>query len=154
MMNDAYNDIYGFAPLDDKEIKELADRYMPILNPHFVKMISFENEVAGFLVGLPNLTKGIQRSGGKLFPFGLFKIIKDAKKTKQLDLMLVAVKDKFRGRGLDVMMATKLVESAQKLKFKMVEIHLMLETNLKVLGEMKKAGAVVHKRFRVYSKEL
>jgi len=154
MMNNAYSDIYGFAPLDDKEMREFADRYMPILNPHFVKMISFDNEIAGFLVGLPNLSKGIQRSGGRLFPFGLFNIIKDAKKTKQLDLMLVAVKDKFRGRGLDVMMATKLVESAKKLKFEMVEIHLMLETNFKVLGEMKKAGAVVHKKFRVFRKEL
>jgi len=154
LMNDAYGDIYGFAPLDEKEMKDLASRYMPILNPHFVKAISHKEELVGFLVGLPNLSKGIQRSRGRLFPFGLVKIIIDSKKTSQVDLMLVGIKEAFRGRGLDVILAMKLVESARKLGYKNIEVHLMLETNKRVLGEMNKAGAKPHKRFRVYRKGL
>jgi len=154
MMNDAYKHIYGFVPLDEKEMKDLADRYLPILNPHFVKIISYQNDVIGFLVGIPNLTHGIQRSRGRLFPFGLFKIINDSRKTRQVDLMLNGIKEEYRGRGLDVIMATRIVESAKKLKYDTIEVHLMLETNSKVLGEMHKAGAVLHKRFRVYKKDL
>jgi hypothetical protein len=154
MMNSAYKEIYGFVPLDEKEKKELANRYYPILNPHFVKIITCKGEVVAFLVGIPNLTHGIQRARGRLFPFGIFKIIIDSKRTRQLDLMLGAIKEGFRGRGLDVLLGTSIVRSAKELNFKTIEIHLMLETNLKILAEMEKAEATLHKRFRVYRKEL
>jgi len=154
LMNKTYNQIYGFVPLDHNEMESLAGRYMPILKPEFVKIITYNDEVISFILGIPNLTRGIQKSKGYLMPFGIFKIMHEANKTRQIDLMLGATKEEFRGRGLDVFMVLKLIDSARALKFSEVEIHLMLETNFRMLSEMKKIGASKHKKFRVYQKIL
>lgn len=154
IMNEAFEDIYGFDQMEEREMMELAKRYMPVLDPSFVKAISVNNQVIAFMVALPNLTPGLQKARGRLFPFGLFQLLKAAKETKQLDLMLGGIDKKYRGLGLDALMATKLIETAKKKGFEVIEIHLMLETNKQVLGEMVKAGATLTKRFRVFQKGL
>lgn len=155
LINDAYKDIYGFQPLDDREIKEMVDRYLMLLDPRFVKVVLDENErVIAFVVGLPNMTKGIQKARGQLFPLGLYYIWRAAKKTKQLDLMLGAIDERYRGRGLDILMGWKMIESARQAGIDTLETHLVLETNSRMLAEYEKMGAKLHKRFRVYRKGL
>jgi hypothetical protein len=41
-MNECYtgSNIYGFAPLDEKEMDDLAKRYMPVLDPRFIKVVT------------------------------------------------------------------------------------------------------------------
>ncbi len=82
------------------------------------------------------------------------KILRSMKKTKQLDLMLGAVKPKFQNRGLEVMMSMALFRSCIKTGFTKIEVHLVLETNLKMIAELKRAGCRFIKRFRVYQKSL
>jgi hypothetical protein len=38
-MNDTFAEIYGFVPLNDKEKKDFAARYLPILDPKFIKAV-------------------------------------------------------------------------------------------------------------------
>lgn len=154
MMNEAYSHIYGFVPLTEKEMVDFAARYMPLLDPRFIKAIVKDEEILAFIIALPSLTKGIQRAKGRLFPFGIFKIINESKKTKQLDLMLGAVKPEHQGLGLDVSMGIKLFESAKKSGFEQIEVHLILETNHKMLAEMEKVGAKIYKRFRIFQKNI
>ena len=120
LMNECYmqNNIYGYAPLDEKEMDDLAKRYMPVLDPRFIKIVRKDGEVVAFVVGMPDMTAGIRKARGRLLPFGILYILRAAKKTKQLDLMLGAVKDKYRGMGLDVMMGVKMIESALKAGFR------------------------------------
>ncbi len=156
LMNETYmqNNIYGYAPLDEKEQDELAKKYMPILDPRFIKAVLKDGEIVSFVIGMPDMTAGIRRSRGRLFPFGLLFILRAAKKTKQLDLMLGAVKDKYRGMGLDVMMGVKMIESALKAGFEYMDTHHEMETNVKVRGEMERMGGKIYKRYRVFQKSL
>ncbi|MEI6576325.1 MAG: hypothetical protein WCO63_09130 [Bacteroidota bacterium] len=154
MLNESYSNIYGFLPLDDQEMKEFAARYMPVLDPRFVKLICVAGEVIAFMIGLPSLTRGIQACRGYLFPFGILKLIKESKKTRQLDLMLGGVKPLYHNKGLPVPLVLKMFESAVKAGFKRIDIHLVLETNLKMRAELDRGGATIHKRFRVYKKFL
>jgi len=48
---------------------------------------------------MPDMSKGIQKAKGKLFPFGFIQILKFSKEDKQLDLLLGAVKPNYRGKG-------------------------------------------------------
>jgi hypothetical protein len=156
LMNECYtnSNIYGYAPLDEKEMDDLAKRYLPVVNPRFVKVVKKDNEVVSFVVGMPDLTVGIQKAKGRLFPLGFLKILRASKKTKQLDLLLGAVKDNCRGLGLDVMMGVKMIQSAQQAGFEIIDTHHEMETNVKVRAEMERMGGEVYKRFRVYQKNL
>jgi len=156
LMNECYTEsnIFGYAPLDEREMQELAKRYYPVLDSRFVKGIVKDGELVSFVVGIPDMTKGIQKAKGKLFPFGFLKILRAAKKTKQLDLLLGAIKGKYRGRGLDVMMGTRMLMSASEAGMEMIDTHHEMESNVKVRAEMEKMGGKLYKRFRVYQKNL
>ena len=156
LMNECYMDsnIYGYAPLDEKEMEELAKRYLPVLDPRFVKVVKKDGEVVAFMVGIPDLTEGIQKARGRLFPFGFLKVLRAAKKTKQLDLLLGAIKEKYRGMGLDVMMGVKTLLSAHEAGLETIDTHHELEENVKVRAEMVRMGGKLYKRFRVFKKEL
>lgn len=156
LMNECYmgSDIYGFAPLEEKEMDDLAKRYMPILDPRFIKAATKDGEPVGFIVGMPNMTEGIQKARGRLFPFGFYQILRAAKKTKQLDLLLGAVKEKYRGMGLEVMMGVKMIMSAREAGKEFMDSHHEMETNTRVRAEMERMGGKLYKRFRVYQKPL
>jgi hypothetical protein len=156
LMNECYLDsnIYGFAPLDEKEMDDLAKRYLPVLDPRFIKGVKKDGEVASFVIGMPDLTEGIQKARGRLFPFGFIHILRAAKKTKQLDLLLGAVKERYRGMGLDVLMGIKIIISAYEAGYEIMDTHHELESNVKVRGEMERMGGKLYKKYRVYTKDL
>jgi hypothetical protein len=156
LMNECYtgSNIYGFAPLEEKEMDDLAKRYMPILDPRFIKVVTKDGEPAAFIVGIPDMTAGIQKARGRLLPFGFIHILRAAKKTKQLDLLLGAVKEKYRGMGLDVLMGFNILTSAREAGFEYLDSHHEMESNVKVRAEMERMGGKVYKRFRVFQKNL
>lgn len=156
LMNECYteSDIYGYTPLDEGEMEDLAKRYLPVIDPRLVKVVKKEDEIVAFIVGIPDLTEGIQKARGQLLPFGFLKILRAAKKTKQLDLLLGAIKEKYRGRGLDVLMGVKMLLSAHEAGLEMIDTHHEMETNVKVRAEMERMGGKIYKRFRVYKKRL
>ncbi len=154
LVNETYSELYGFTPLTEPEMIEFANRYMDVLDPRFVKAITKDEEVVAFIVGLPNFSPGVQKAKGRIFPFGFIHILRSMKTTKQLDLMLGAVKPACQGFGFEIYMAMKLIDSCRKASLNQMEIHLVLETNIKMLAELERVGAQVHKKFRVFRKFL
>ena len=156
LMNETYtaSDIYGYTPLDEKEMEALAKRYMPVLDPRFIKAVAVSGEVVAFVIAMPDFTEGIQKARGRLLPFGFIKILKAAKKTKQLDLLLGAIKENYRGRGLDGIMGVKTIQSAQEAGMEVMDTHHEMESNVNVRAEMLRIGGKLYKRFRIFQKEL
>jgi hypothetical protein len=154
LVNQTYDHLYGFVPMSETEIHEFAARYLPIIDPRFVKIIEKDGQVIAFVIGIPNLTIGIQKSKGYLFPIGIFQILLATRKTRQLDVMLAAVRRDFQGTGTEVVMGISLIESARKAEFKDIATHLILEDNNKMRAEVERLHIPVHSRFRVYRKEI
>ena len=156
LMNECYigSSIYGYAPLDEKEMEDLAKRYLPGIDPRFVKVVKKDDEVVSFIIAMPDITEGIQKARGHLFPFGFLKILRAGKRTKQLDLLLAAIKEKYRGRGLDVLMGVKMILSAHEAGLETIDTHHEMEENVKVRAEMERMGGKIYKVFRVFQKKL
>ena len=154
LVNESFKDIYGFIPMDDKEMFELAKRYMPILDPRFVKVAMKGNEIVAFMVSMPNIYKGIQKANGRLFPFGIFHILRAMKTAKSTSLMLGAVKPAYQKQGLDIFITLTTINSAKKAGMTSVDTHVVMENNNDMMAEMKRYGALLIKRFRVYQKSL
>ncbi len=72
LMNETYQEVEGYAPLDAHEMDELARQYLPVIDPRFVKTAMADGEVVGFIVGIPNIVPGIRRARGRLLPFGWY----------------------------------------------------------------------------------
>jgi GNAT superfamily N-acetyltransferase len=155
LLNVTFVDIYGFTPFSQKEMDDFANRYLFLINPRFIKLIVNEqHEVVAFIIGMSHIGDGIQAAKGKLFPFGIFKIFAAARKTKQLNLLLAGIHPAYRGKGLDVMMGSRILASAYAAGKRFMDSHLELETNTKVRAEMERMGGQVYKRFRIFGKNL
>jgi GNAT superfamily N-acetyltransferase len=154
LMNETYQNLYGFVPLDEQETAELIKRYYPVIDPRFLKAVTKEDQVVGFILGIPNMNEGIRRAKGRLLPFGVFRIMRAAKRAKQLDLLLGGIKEEHRGRGLDVLMAIAMIRSAKNAGFEYMDSHQELETNVNIRAEMERMGGQVYKRYRIFQKEL
>ncbi|HLN55327.1 MAG TPA: hypothetical protein VK207_05005 [Bacteroidales bacterium] len=155
LMNQTFEEIYGFVPLNDGEKKEFAGRYLPVLDPKFVKLVeTTSSEVVGFAIGMPDFSKGIREARGRLFPLGIFKILRDSKRSKKLLMMLGGVRKEYRGKGLDVLMGVKILQSGIRHKMTSLDSHLVLEDNLKMRAEYERVGLKVVKKFRIYQKDL
>lgn len=154
LMNECFIELYGFQPLDDTEIENLGKRFLPMLDPRFVKVVTKDSQVIGFNIAMPNLSEGLRKAKGRLSPSGKLHIYIASKRTRQLDSLIGAIKKEFRGRGIDVMMGYTTLEAARKAGFEFADSHHELEDNLQVRAEMERLGGEVYKRFRIYKKEL
>ncbi len=155
LVNETFKDIYGFVPMDEKEMQEMAGRYLPILNPRFVKIVTNpEDQPIAFMVMMPEISEGIRKARGRLLPFGWYHILRESKKTKMITSLLGAIREDYRGRGIDMLMGLKVVASCQKAGMKFMDSHLILETNKNMIAEYVRFKGEVHKRFRVFYKNL
>jgi len=155
LVNETFKEIYGFSPLSDKEKKEFAGRYLPILDPRFIKVVvNGKNEVIAFFITMPDISEGIRKCKGYVLPFGIFHIFREQKRTKQLDMLLGAVREDYRDIGLNAVMGVHMIGEAQKRGMEFMDSHLEMETNLKMRAENERIGGFVYKRFRVFEKPI
>jgi len=154
LMNECFTEIYGYSQLDPEEMKSTARKFIIFLNPQLVKVAYHDNEPVGFIIAMPNICGGLRACKGFLFPFGFIKILRTAKKSTQLDLLIGGIKKKYQGLGIDVLLGREVMETARRMGFKTIDSHLELEKNFKMRAEMEKMGGKVYKRYRIYQKVL
>jgi len=155
LMNETFQDIYGYDKMTGKEMDEFAARYIPLLDPAFIKVVENDlREPVAFLIGMPDLSDGIRKSRGYILPIGIFHIMRAGKKTKQLNLLLGGIREDHRNHGLDAVMGTRMIKSARKAGLEYVDSHVELETNKKVRAEMERMGGKVYKRYRIFQKPI
>lgn len=156
LINNSYKDLFGFVPLSEKQIEKYIKQYFGFIVPDFVKLLlDKENNVAGFVIGMPSLTKALVKAKGRLFPFGIFHLLKAIKfKNKYVDLYLGAIRPDLQGKGADALLMTEFTRSCIKNKIISAESNIELETNVQVQGHWKYFNSRQHKRRRCYIKKI
>ncbi len=155
LVNQTFTGIYGFWPFTEEEMDDFANRYLYLINPRFIKVVVNENnDPVAFVIGMSDISKGIQKAKGKLIPFGFIHVLLSGKRSNQLNLLLGAIHPDYQGKGLDVMMGIKMLKSARELGKTTIDSHLELENNTKVRSEMERVGGKVYKRFRIFEKTI
>jgi len=155
LVNLTFEDIYGFTPFSEEEMDHFANRFLYLINPRFIKIIINEKEeVIAFVIGMSDISSGIRRSKGYLLPIGFIYLLMAARRTRQLNLLLGAIHPDYRGKGLDAIMGTKMLETAKIAGKTTIDTHLELEYNTKVRAEMERLGGKIYKRFRIYEMDL
>src|SRR5512137_488497 len=81
LLQGEYKELYGFVPLTPKQVEGYINQYFGFVTPDFVPMVFNEkNEMIAFGVTLPSLSRALQKSRGRLFPFGFITLLRALKK--------------------------------------------------------------------------
>lgn len=155
LLDEAYEEMYGSVPLSDKQVKYYVKKYFPFVNKDIIKVVvDKQDDVAGFMIAMPSLSKAFQKAKGRLLPFGWFHILRALKKYEVIDFYLAAIKKKYRGLGADLLMIIEISKFALEKGSDHGESNPELETNTKIQAQWKYFNPTIHKRRRIYKKQI
>jgi hypothetical protein len=155
VINDAYQDLYGFVPLTDRQIDYYVKQYFSFINPEFVPVVLDETgRIAAFGITMPSVSKALQKSNGRLFPLGFWHLYKAMKKNDRADLYLTAVRRDMQNKGVNAILIRETNRIYIKHHITRAESNPELESNLKVQAQWRTMKHRQHKRRRCYIKNL
>lgn len=152
--NEAWEKNWGFVPMSNLEIEELAKSIKPILKPDLLYFAMFGDEPAGFVLILPNLAPAFRAANGKLNIFNAFKFFMAMKKTNSGRMLTLGVKKQYRNKGLELMLIKQAIDSAVKMGWEWGEMSWTLEDNDLINKTITSVGGIKYKTYRIYSKRL
>jgi GNAT superfamily N-acetyltransferase len=156
-LNKAYAPLYGFTELTPKQIDYYVKMYIPMLRLDMITIIVREadDEVVGFGISLPSLSKALKKAKGGFFPFGFIPLLKALHaKTEVVDLYLVGVLPEYQNKGVNALLFTDLIPVYNKLGAVYAESNPELETNNAVQSQWTYFKREHHKTRRAFSKQL
>jgi hypothetical protein len=157
VIDTAYQKLYNFQPMTDKQKNYYKDMYFPLLNFDFVTLVVNEkNEIVGVGLGMPDISDALRKCGGKLLPFGWYHLLK-ALKAKQIDsfsFLLIAVRPDYQDKGINALFIVDQIPIISKYGIKRLETTNILETNTKNIANFTQFEHIIHKRHRAYIKAI
>lgn len=154
VLNAAYAELRGTTLLDEKEIEYYIDTYLGHVDPEFIKLAADGDRLVGFIIAMPNLSEAFQKARGHLFPFGFIHIYRGMKQSKVLDFYLAGIRPEYRNKGVDALLSYEMGVSALRKGMEYGESNRELEDNVKIQAMWKLYEKRLHRRTRVYRKQL
>lgn len=155
VLNDAFSKLYEFTQLTDKQINCYLDQYLPLVNKDFLCLILNEtDDVVGFCMCIPLLSKAMQKAQGKLFPFGFIPLLKAMKNNDTLEALMIGILPEYQGKGASVLLFKYLLDSCHRYGIKRLLMNPQLETNTKVQSLFTEFTVHPYMRRRSYVTEL
>lgn len=156
LINDAYDGLYEYSHLTERQIDYYIDIYLGLLNLDLVTLVvDKEDKLVGVGISMPSMSRALQKSHGKLLPMGWWHLLKGLKgKNDRVDLLLVAVKPEYQNKGVNALLFQDLIPYYQKYGFKWAESNPEMETNAKVQGQWEYFTNRQHRRRRSYYKNI
>lgn len=157
LINESYKELFEFTQLTNRQIDHYVDIYIRLLRLDLLTVIKdADDNLVGVGVALPSLSRALQKSRGKMLPFGWWHLMRAMyfNVTDTVDLLLVAVKPEYQSKGVNALLFTDLIPYFQKYKFKYAESNPELELNQKVQAQWQYFETRQHKRRRAYGRRI
>ena len=155
VLDEAYQDLYGVVPLTKDQVEAYTEQYFGFISPDFVPILLDENgRMVAFGIVMPSLSHALQKSRGRLFPFGFIHLLRAMKKNDRADLYLIGVRREYQGKAVNAILMNRMLEVFQKYGIKSVESNPELEDNELVQAQWKFFEKRNHKRRRCFIKHL
>lgn len=154
-LNSAYAALHGFSDLSEGQCEDLKKQFLTNINVDYVSIVlDADEQVVGFGVALPSLAKAMQKAKGSLFPFGWLHMLKALKHNDTIDLLLIAIDEKYKNKGVNAMIFHKFAQGITKNGIKFIESTRELEDNTSVQNLWRYLEHDLTKRARTYIKQI
>lgn len=156
LINESYDNLYGYSPLTDRQIEHYIDMYIGILRLEDVSVIvDAEGKLVGVGISMPSFSRALQKSKGRLFPFGWWHLLKALRgKVDTVDLMLIAIKSEYQSKGVNALLFCDLLPGYIRNGYKWAESNIELEDNSSVQLQWQYFDYRQHRRRRAYRKAI
>ncbi len=157
-LKDLYNSmIQGSTdniPLTDSEARAMADQLLRFANPRLIKIIVKENKPVGFLFAYPDISAALQKTQGRLFPFGWIRLLLEAQRTEWVNINGAGILEEYQGLGGTAILFSEMCKSIKEGHFKHAEIVQIGMENDRMHRELRDLGIDFYKTHRLYQRAL
>lgn len=157
VIDEAFSVLYGTVPLTDEVINQTVADNIPLMNLKYICSVKDRSgNLIGFAVLVPSIAKALKKSNGKLFPFGIFRLLKalKLKGNDTLEMFFIAVKPEYQSKGVPAVIMDHIMKVLIENGVKYCETGPELEDNVDVQSMWKGFDARRHKRRRCYKKSI
>lgn len=155
LYNSALEGTTGNTPLTDDEIKSLADSMLWFADPKLIKIIMKDEKAVGFMFAYPDISAALQRTRGRLFPFGWLALLLELRRTDWININGAGLLPEYRGSGGTAILYSEMFKSvSDNPHVKHAEIVQIGVENEAMQREMENFGIDFYKTHRTYRREL
>ncbi len=159
VFNDAWSDNWGFVPLTEAEVAQVAEEFKLIADEDLCMIAEYEGEPAAIALALPNINEALCDLDGKLLPFGWAKLLYRLKvdPVRSFRLILLGIKEEYRGTALgalSVQLYAEIHDRAYEAGYQEAEASWTLADNDDINDGMEFMGAEPYKTYRIFEKGL
>lgn len=150
IFNQALIGTWSFVPLSKSEIDHLAVSLKQLIVPEMTTVAEIDGKPVGSQFGLLDYNPRIKAIDGRLFPFGFIRLLWNKKAIKRVRLVSTNVVPEYQKWGLGLVIASRLVPEAKAWGIEEAEFSWVLESNKLSFGTLKRGGAKITKRYRIF----
>lgn len=154
LYNDSLTGTIGNTPLTDDEARVMADQILWLADPRLIKLIAKGDELVGFVFAYPDISAALQRTRGRLLPFGWIDLLLELRRTKWVNLNGAGIVEKYRGLGGTAILFDEMAKSLRAGKFEHADIVQVGVENDKMQRELRDLGIDFYKMHRMYEKTI
>lgn len=130
VVNKSFSGLFGYVPLNDRQIDFYIRQYFSFIEPRLVCFIvDDKDDVVAFGVSMPSLSNALRKSKGKLFPFGWYHLLKALKDYSYIDLYINGVDPDWQNKGVHSLYYVEMNKRYIELGAKMAIANPQLESN-------------------------
>ena len=153
-LNASFSNLYGYSTLSEGEIKAIIKNYFSFINPKLVCFVVDEHdEVVGFGISMPSLSRAFQKAKGKLFPFGFIHILRALNNMEEIDLYLNGVHPDWQKRGIHSLYYVEMNKAYIRNNAKTAISNQQLESNTAAVSVWDNYEKETYIRRRCYTKK-
>ena len=153
--NRAFVSNWEYYPFTPREIDFVVQTIMTIADHRLIKVIVHDDDVVGFLFAFHDVSAALQRSKGRLFPFGLIDIILELKRTNTVAVNGMGILPEFQGHGGNAILYSEMGHTLLGFQqFQHVEMTQVAETTEQMRADLKNLNGVEYKNHRVYRRRI
>ena len=162
LYNNALRGTAGNAPLTDAEIKMMADQLLWFSDPRLLKIVykvadprTGRDEPVGFLLAYPDISAALQKTKGRIFPFGWVTLLREFKRTDWLNINGAGLLPEYRGSGGTAILYSELFKSAVETgQFRHAEVVQIGLENDEMQRDMENFGIDFYKMHCTYVRDV
>ena len=162
LYNNALRGTSGNTPLTDDDVNALASQLLWFADPKLIKIVmkvedprKGDDQPVGFLMAYPDISAALQKTRGRLFPFGWLTLLRELRRTDWLNINGAGLIPEYRGSGGTAILYSEIFKSVvESGQFRHAEVVQIGVENENMQREMENFGVDFYKTHRVYQRQL
>ena len=149
--NKTFINNWEYYPFSDREVQYIVDQLMIVADPKLIKIITYNDDVIGFLLAFPDISEALQRQKGRITPWGVLDIMLEFKRTKWVSLNGAGVLPEYHGSGGNVLLYDEMAKSFKDYdQYIHGELTQVAETAVQMRKDLISMGGSAYKNHRVF----